>query len=150
MNLKRGKNKKGISAMLATTLIIIIAIALLVVIFFWIKNLTSEVVIKFDSNIKQSCNQVYFNTYKQGTQLNVENKGSVPIWKFEVYKKEGSWSKISYVNGPILSKETASLQDNEISGCQNLKIVPVLIGISQKTGTEKIYACTNKAKIINC
>lgn len=142
--------KRGISPVIATVLLIVIAIALFIVIFFWIKNMQQESVMKFGSDIKQSCLKINFEAIYQSENsiLQLQNTGSVSIWKAEIFKKQaGSLVKISGIQGPISQGESSNIQ---IDGCEQVKIVPILLGISKKSGAEKEYKCEEKAKIISC
>ncbi|MCX6741934.1 MAG: hypothetical protein NTX24_02030 [Candidatus Pacearchaeota archaeon] len=143
------KNKKGISPIIATVLLIVIAIALFVAIFFWVKSMQKEVILKFGSGIEQSCLRVSFDANVQGQVLQVENRGDITIGAIDVYNKSGgSLISIDGITTPIMPGEAAQLSG--ISGCQQLKIVPVLMGISKKTGSEAQFVCEAKARMVNC
>ena len=144
---KKIQSKKAISPVIATVLLIVVAIGLFIAIFFWIKSMQQESILKFQSDIKQSCLNVNFDaTYSSGT-VQVQNNANIPIWKAEVWKKSGgSLTPAGTIPGPILSAESASV--GGISGCTELKIVPILLGTSK--GVEKEYKCEDKAKTISC
>ena len=146
------KNKKGISPVISTVLLIVVAIGLFIAIFFWIKGMQQEAIIKFGSDIKQSCLNVNFEATYSSNTAQVQNTGNVPIWKAEIYKKAGgSLTSIGTIPGPIMPGTSANsgVSCNSAAGDQ-LKITPILLGTSQKTGTEKEYKCEEKSKTINC
>jgi flagellin-like protein len=148
--MKMRTNKKGISPVIATILLIVVAIGLFVAIFFWIKGMQQESIIKFGSDVKQSCLNLNFDvTYQPGT-VQVQNNGNIPIWKAEIYKKAGgSLTNAGIIQGPIMSGTSANLAISCSTGSQ-IKVTPVLLGTSQKSGTEKEYKCEEKSKIISC
>lgn len=148
METKRGI--KGITPLVATIILAVVAVCLFIAIFFWIKSIQHESIVKFDNDIEQSCAYIQFSAVYSSNMLNVQNPGTVPIWKVEVYKKAGgSLIDIGSVTGPILSGTSASSSISCESGDQ-LKVYPILLGISKDTGSEKEYKCDKQAKTVNC
>jgi flagellin-like protein len=146
---RSSKNKKGISPVIATVLLIVIAIALFVAIFFWVKSMQKDVILKFGSGIEQSCLRISFDASVQGGVLQVENRGDITIGAINVYNKSGgNLISIDGITNPIMPGEASQLSG--IGGCQQLKVVPVLIGISEKTGSEAFFVCEEKIRMINC
>jgi len=124
---------------------------LFVVIFFWIKGMQEESIIKFSSDIKQSCLNVNFEaTFSSGT-AQIQNTGNIPIWKAEIYKKSGGslTNTGKLITGPIMPGTSASQTDIFCSSGE-LKIIPYLLGTSQKSGIEKEYKCDDKSRTISC
>ena len=143
------KSKKGISAVIATVLLIVIAIGLFVIIYFWINSMQQETILKFNSDIKQSCLNVDFSVICSAGSVQVQNNGDVPIWRADIYLiSDGSSRKFQNgIQGPIGSGESASIDGITST---KVKVVPALLGISKKTGTEKEYLCVDKAKTVSC
>lgn len=146
------RSKKGISPVIATVLLIVIAVALFIAIFFWIKSMQKDVILKFDSGIEQSCIKISFDATVQGGTLQIENRGDVALGAVKVYLKSGGsltlkedWS----INDPIMKSEAAQTSVS-CNAPDQLKLVPVLIGISKKTGSEAQYVCEDKARFVNC
>ncbi len=143
------ESKRGISAVIATVLLIVIAIALFVIIYFWINSMQQETILKFNSDIKQSCLNIDFNVICSSGSVQLQNNANVPLWRADIFIiSEGSSRKFpNGLQGPIGSGESASMDG--ITGTK-VKVVPVLLGISKKTGTEKEYVCSDKARTVNC
>jgi archaeal type IV pilus assembly protein PilA len=148
---KRFGNKKGISPVIATVLLIVIAIALFIAIFFWVKSMQKDVILKFGSGVEQSCIRISFDASVQGQNtLQVENKGDITIGAINVYKKSGgSLTPVSGITNPIMPGEASQVSVTCTSGDQ-FKVVPVLIGLSKKTGSEAQFVCEDRARMISC
>ena len=153
------KSKRGISPVIATILLVVIAIALFGAVYVWISSMQKDAIIKFDTGIEQACLDINFNVIKEtGTNnIQIQNRGEVALYRVQLYvKKGGSLDSLGTI--PLESSASVIGQgesatgnfSGELSGCQQIKAVPVLLGISKKTGTEKEYICTDRAKTINC
>ncbi len=149
------KSKRGISPVIATILLVVIAIALFGAVYVWITSMQKDAIIKFDTGIEQACLKVNFNVLKQGDEIQVQNRGEVALYRVQLYvKKDGSLDSLGTIplessSGVIGQGESAS-GEFDLAGCQQIKAVPVLLGISKKTGTEKEYVCQEKTKFIGC
>ena len=149
--MRTNKNTKGISPVIATVLLIVVAIGLFIAIFAWIRGMQQEAILKFNSDIKQSCLNVNFDaTYQSGT-VQIQNTGNIPIWKAEVFLKAGgSLTNKGFIPGPVMPGTSASLTGKTCGSGSQFKITPILLGTSQKSGGEKEYKCEDKSKTINC
>ena len=151
------KSKRGISPVIATILLVVIAIALFGAVYVWINSMQKDAIIKFDTGIEQACLDVNFNVIKEtGTNnIQIQNRGEVALYRVQLYVKKGG--SLDYL-GTIPLESSASVigQGESASGefdlgtCQQIKAVPVLLGISKKTGTEKEYVCQEKTKFVSC
>jgi flagellin-like protein len=150
------KSKRGISPVIATILLVVIAIALFGVIYIWINRMQQDTILKFDSDIRQSCLDVNFDVSVQGEQsgtVQVQNLGTFTLYKAIIYKRTASEIlKIGEIGGSsgIGASEAANLEPVNLEDCQQIKVVPVLLGISKKTGQQQEYVCQDKAKTISC
>jgi flagellin-like protein len=142
------KNKKGISPIIATVLLISIAIALFVVIYLWISGFQGERISKFGAPIENSCQNIYLQLDYIGGQLQIENDGSVPVYKIEIFDVQGgSTSKLS---DEIIELGVGAETWVDVYSCQEqLKVVPVLLG-QDESGNEKEYICENNAIVVSC
>jgi flagellin-like protein len=149
MKMRNIFTKKGISPVIATVLLIVVAIGLFIAIFFWIRGMQQEAILKFNSDIKQSCLNVNFDATYQGGTIQIQNTGSIPIWKADVYLRQGgSLTNKGFIAGPIMPGTSASQTGIACGG--SLEITPILLGNSQKTGAEAEYKCQEKTKTISC
>ena len=83
----RGKMKRGLSPVIATTLLIAMVVVLGLIIFLWFRGFTEESVTKFGgTNIKLVCGDLAFeSSYSSDSgNLFLSNIGNVPIYSFKL------------------------------------------------------------------
>ena len=141
-----GKNKKGLSPVVATVLLVAMVIVIALIIFLWIRGLTEETITKFgDQNVKIVCKDIYFEASYSNSNLYVKNTGNIPIFGMEVrVLGEGkhltqdlrettiSWPEAGLNQGGVFS-EVIDFDGNE------LILVPVLLGESKEL--KKTHVC---------
>ncbi len=146
--------KRGISPVIATILLVVIAIALFGAVYAWITSMQKDAILKFDTGIEQACLDVNFNVIKQDGKIQIQNRGEVPLYRVQLFVKEsGSLDSLGTIPPESSSSVIGQGESAEMDytgSCEQIKAVPVLLGISKKTGTEKEYVCTQKAKFIGC
>lgn len=83
----KGKNKRGLSPVVATVLLISIVIAIAVIVFLWLNGLIDEPGTKMDGqNVETVCRDVEFEpSYSNSTRkVSISNEGNVGIYDFKV------------------------------------------------------------------
>ncbi|MEK6933489.1 MAG: archaellin/type IV pilin N-terminal domain-containing protein [Nanoarchaeota archaeon] len=155
-----GKEKRGLSPVIATTLLILIAVIIAVIILLWIRSYIGEKAekdlgggpialenackeVKFDADAK-----LEFENQRTNLKVHVGNNGNVPIYGIEVKKKGfASVSSVRAVNtrSPNLAIASGEDEDLELSDVNNVEIgndlviVPIVLGESKKA--KKAYVC---------
>jgi len=151
-------NKRGLSPVIATTLLILIAVIIAVIILLWIRSYIGEKAEKDLGSgpiaLENACREVKFDADAKldvnnlNLKVHVGNNGNVPIYGIEVKKKGfASVSSIRAVNtkSPNLAIASGEDEDLELNGVSNvavgddLIIVPIVLGESKKA--KKAYVC---------
>ncbi|MBI2631982.1 hypothetical protein HYW75_03190 [Candidatus Pacearchaeota archaeon] len=159
------KEKKGLSPVIATTLLILIAIIIAIIILLWIKQFIGE---KAEKNLgggpvdlESVCKDVVFDAdakiavntedpNKKDLVIHVGNKGNVPIYGIEIRKKSlTSVSSVGAVNTLHLNLAITSGEDEDmkllkidtgkINVGDNFIIVPIVLGENNKA--KKAFVC---------
>ncbi|MDO8459738.1 MAG: hypothetical protein Q7S74_01380 [Nanoarchaeota archaeon] len=134
--------KRGLSPVIATSLLIALGLVLAIIIFFWARRFIGESLQKEGSAIEYSCENVNFEAQSQGNQLSIVNKGNVPIYGVEVRKeKVGEILQSEALTETITNGATATLTlSNAPDVGTKLTITPILLG---ETSTyTKSYPCS--------
>ena len=146
---KEGKNKKGVSPVVATILLVGIVIVIALILFLWFRNFKGETCTKFGGrNIELVCSDIeFFAEYNNG-ELYISNTGNVPIFGMKVrlislasYETKditslsGNWPPSGLNQGGTFSGSIGSL-----SGVDSIILIPVLMGTCGDEG-EKTYMC---------
>lgn len=145
------KKKRGLSPIIATVLLIAIVIIIGTIVFLWFRGMTEETVTKFDgTNVRLVCKNVELTTSYSSGELYVSNDGNVPVFGLELkIIKQGShetkdiskdfpnadWPSVGLNQGEIFTGTIS----NEISGAEEIIVIPVLLGESEKG--EKTFMC---------
>jgi len=89
-----GQNRKGISPVIATSLLIAMVVVIGLIIFLWFRGFTEEAITKFGgTNVELVCGDVKFDSSYSGGQISLINVGNVPIYSFQLkIEKPGSHS----------------------------------------------------------
>jgi flagellin-like protein len=141
--------KRGISPVIATVLLIAMIVVIGLIVFVWFQNIIQEEGTKFGKNVNLVCGDVSFDTdydSYSGT-LSISNNGNVPIFGMKIkISGEGShttkdlkeisssWPDLGLNQGGTFSEKIS-----ETSSAEEIKIIPVLMGISE--GKNKIFIC---------
>ncbi len=140
MKMKRGM-KRGVSPVIATSLLIAMVVVIGLIIFLWFRGFTQEAVTKFGGkNIKLVCQDVQFESSYSGGELFLSNVGNVPIYSIKLkIDKPGShetedikdlqvgWPAEGLDQGGVFSGNVAG----SISGANEITVIPVLRGTSK-------------------
>lgn len=143
------KTKRGISPVIATTMLIGLVIVLGLVIAVWFSSFTQEAIVKFDKNIQLVCSEdVSLNVNTVGETLEVQNTGTTPVLNLKAIVEGDGFTETRdinelYTGWPSYGLEqavTVSLEKIDTGETFNkITIVPVLMGISEEGRTE--YEC---------
>jgi flagellin-like protein len=122
--------KKGLSPVIATTLLVSITLVLAVIIFFWARSFVGETIEKNDRAIEQSCELVDFFVEARDERLFVTNIGSVPIYAIEMrIKGVGEVKEIGQTGTTIGPGQSGDFPLPEEAESGNTIIaVPILLG----------------------
>lgn len=143
MRIKKRVSKKALSPIIATILLIAMVVVIGVLIFLWFQGMQKEALTKFEGrNIKQVCADVNFEVDYSGGNLNILNKGNVPINDFDiqVIKSEGSYETITLGEGVGLG---GSISTPKAFEGDKIVVSPVLVG-KTSTGEMKSYSCDSE------
>lgn len=138
----RGKMKRGLSPVIATTLLIAMVVVLGLIIFLWFRGFTEESVTKFGgTNIKLVCGDVAFESSYSSSSGNLflSNVGNVPIYSFKLkIQKTGgyetvdikdiasAWPETGLNQGGVFSEDVSS----SVSDATEITVIPILRGSS--------------------
>lgn len=92
-------SKRGISPVIATTLLVGLAVIIAFIIFLWAKSTLAEQYLKFNEPVERSCEGANFGAeiYTEGgvKRISVVNRGTVPIYGFKMlFKASGELKEI--------------------------------------------------------
>lgn len=159
MKVKRGMiirlNKKGVSPLISTVLLIMIVIILAIIILLWSRGFIKEAITKEiagnDKEIGQYCLEVVGkmkSIINDDKSFGFENNGNIPIHAFSlklVGKDDGKSEivKISKEEGGSVNPGFSTILPDEYryDAYKLIKIIPILLGTSKKSGVTKEFAC---------
>ena len=145
--------RKGVSPVIATVLLISMVVIIALIIFLWFRNINKEAITKFDgTNVEIVCSDVKFESSYSSGILYVLNRGNVPLYsmKMKIFNSgsystvdlqdisDSSWPEKGLNPGGAFSSATLSSQ---IDAADEVILIPVLIGISEDSGEEKLHTC---------
>jgi len=146
-------NKRGLSPVVATTLLIVLALILALIIFLWARSFLTEKNVKFGEAIENSCKDIVFDAEASTSTISIVNKASIPLYEFEIYSSDSASRTLldtkSCNGGRGLSQgETCQIDASSMSihSGDTLLIVPVLLG--EKGANTEPYSCTDSGKEI--
>jgi FlaG/FlaF family flagellin (archaellin) len=123
--------KRGLSPVVATTLLISLALILALIIFFWAREFIGGQLQKEGVNIEAKCEQISFTADAFSDKIVIVNTGNVPIYGIKVQSiSGGDISEIARVlDSTINNGETSEvlLDDSLIPG-DEIVVIPILLG----------------------
>lgn len=147
--MKKKLKKRGISPVIATTLLIAIVVVIALILFLWFRNVVGDYGEKFGKNIELVCEDVVLGADYSGGFLYLSNDGNVPVFKVNLKIEDAggyslvdlagladNWPSTGLKQGEVYS---GYIQD-EIGNPDEIKVIPVLMGISSEGG-RKTYTC---------
>ena len=147
--MKKRLKKRGLSPVVATTLLIAIVVVIALIIFLWFRTIIGDYGEKFGKNIELVCEDVLFGASysSENSMLYITNDGNVPIFKLnlrieqdrgyetmELNEIVSDWPEIGLTQGGAYSGDIG------YGSAEEIIVMPVLIGTSDKGG-KKTYAC---------
>ena len=153
-NMKRGINKKGLSPIVATSILIVIVIVLAIIILFWARGFIKEAVIKeIAGNSKRAeefCKEIGMRGFvNEDDTFGFENTGTIPIFAYRINLKRIGKSDIIRVGnekggsvnpGSIVIITDSIVKDIlEYKEYESVKIIPILLG--KVEGRIQSYDC---------
>lgn len=120
--------KRGLSPVIATTLLISITLVLAVIIFFWARSFIGETIEKEGRAIENSCADVDFLAEAHDGKLFVQNIGSVAIYAVQMKIKGRGEVSVGQTTGSVGPGESASFDITSASAGDTIVAVPILLG----------------------
>jgi flagellin-like protein len=155
--MRKLKNKKAVSPVIATILLILIAIIIAILIFLWAKSFIKESIKKMDKSIDNICSEVKIETFAEEDSFGFRNTGNVPIYAVNLELSSEGDSEVIKIdliklgNPGMTYVFTGNDGDGEYnalySSHESVKIIPVLIG-KNKNGVVKQYTCNKRNAFI--
>ncbi len=150
--MKRGRNKKGLSPVIASVLMILLVIVLAAIIFLWARGFISEQIEKFGKPIGDSCQSVNFNVERIGNDLAVVNNGNININYLDIKLIKGGNSEMRKFNFQInigeSVKKTVTLTMSNGDVPDKIIVYPALVGVSKGGNSNKIFTCMKYGKTL--
>ena len=154
LDMKRGINKKGLSPIVATSILIVIVIILAIIILLWARGFIKEAVIKeiagSSKRAEEFCREIGMRGFvNEDDTFGFENTGTIPIFAYRINLKENGKSNIIRVGnekgGSVNPGSTVIITDSIVLGIkpygdyESVKIIPVLLG--KVEGRIQSYDC---------
>jgi len=137
------KRNKGVSPVIATVLLIAIVIVLALIIFLWARGFVKEAITKKGLPSDQACEEIKLEINYNGNELQIINKGNIPIYRFELKgKSDGRVDKIELSEDEEKKGLAVGRSISFSVGDYNeVEVVPVILGETEKS--KKAYTCKN-------
>ena len=153
-DMKRGINKKGLSPIVATSILIVIVIILAIIILLWARGFIKEAVIKeiagSSKRAEEFCREIGMRGFvNEDNSFGFENTGTIPIFAYRINLEESGSSEIIRVGnekgGSVNPGSIVIITDSIVKDIQpyssydSVKIIPVLLG--KVEGSTQSYDC---------
>ncbi|MCD4771571.1 hypothetical protein K8R30_04130 [archaeon] len=149
--MKRGVGKHGLSPVIASMLMILLVLVLASMIFLWSRGFIAEQIEKFGGPIEDVCEKINFEVYRDGSRVEVVNRGNVDIRHLDIKMFKDGDSKISKFDLAIdAGKSVESHMTLEIDGQTPDKIIayPALIGNVKEASSNSVFTCLDSGVVI--
>lgn len=139
-------NKKGLSPVIATSLLVAIAVVLALIIFMWARSFIGEVLQKDGSPIEEKCKEITFAADVSTDGIIIENTGNIPIYGVEL-KKTGfgtSEGKGIFERNTIGTGQTGDLpipSGITLESDDEVQVIPIIVG--EAGNAKKEYSCVS-------
>jgi len=142
------KYKRGLSPVIATSLLVAITIVLALIFYMWARGITGEVLQKQGEPIENSCNLIDFDADISGNTISVVNRANIPLYGVEIKKVGlGSVESKSVLQRTLASGEDATITITEtFAAGDEAQVIPVIIG--EAGNGKRQYSCTSNSKTI--
>lgn len=149
--------KRGLSPVIATALLLTLTIILASIVFLWAKGFISEQILKFNQPVELQCEKVEWkvNVLKSslGYQLEISNRGSIPIYAFTISRYllgESETEQFAINVKPGESEiQTVSLKFGEGAvDSEYVEFAPSILGVISGSDDDetKSYICSTNVK----
>jgi FlaG/FlaF family flagellin (archaellin) len=149
--MKRGVGKHGLSPVIASMLMILLVLVLASMIFLWSRGFIAEQIEKFGGPIEDVCGKVSFEVYRDGSKIEVVNRGNVDIRHLDIKMFKDGDSEISKFDLAIdAGKSVEEHMTLTIDGQTPDKIIayPALIGNVKEASSNSVFTCLDSGVVI--
>ena len=150
--MKEGVGKKGLSPVIASSLMILLVLVLAIIIFLWSRGFISEQIEKFGRPIEDSCGEVNFDVVRYGNELEVINRGNIDIRSLDVKRIRGGDSEVERFGFAVDAGESVrgnvafEMEDGETP--DEIIVYPALIGKVQGGDSNSVFTCLDSGVTI--
>jgi len=149
--MKRGVGKHGLSPVIASTLMILLVLVLATIIFLWSRGFITEQIEKFGNPIEDACEGVNFEVYRDGSKMEIVNRGNVDIRHLDIKMSKDGDSKINKFDLAIDAGDSVQSDVTlTIDGETPDKIIayPALIGKVKGGTSNSVFTCVDSGVVI--
>jgi len=141
--MKERDGKKGLSPVVASTLMILLVLVLAAIIFLWARGFIGEQIEKFGEPIEKTCGKVSFDVARNGNELEIINTGNVDIRHLDIKMFKDGDSEVKQFPIRVDAMKSASgFVTLEMAGFiepDKIIVYPVLIGTSG--ASKNVFTC---------
>jgi flagellin-like protein len=154
--MKRESNKKkGVSPVVSTVMLVLIVVVIASIILLWSQGFIKERVLKFDKTVESICDQdIKIKTFvNDDFSFGFTNDGNIPIVAYDLKVGELGSSNIIRIDERVNPGYSSTIESGDVNGkdygdFDDVKVIPVIIGKSKKSGSVKEYTCPERAGIV--
>ena len=150
--MKRGLKKRGLSPVIATGMLIALVLVLAAIVFLWAKSFIAEQIEKQGQPVQSICKDVdfYYELFPSlgsaNVELDVKNKGNVPIYDFEVKQITESGDSVTSEFGIALNPGQATRQELSLApDTTGVTLYPKVLGNVRGKQLNKPYTCADNS-----
>lgn len=144
--------KKGLSPIVASVLLIVLVMVLASIVFLWARGFVSEQIEKFGQPVENICEDVAFEAELIDTgvayELEISNRGNVPIYNFDIKGIKGGDSKIEKFDFGVGVGEAENQGITITSKTEKIVVYPAILGSVRGRTTNKVFTCVDKGKTL--
>jgi flagellin-like protein len=144
--------KRGLSPVIASVLLIALVLVLAAIIFLWARGFISEQIEKFGKPIEELCGDVSFDLElvdaTGGYDLEVVNRGNVPIYNFDIKEIKGGNSDIQKFKFSVNVGKSVRQAISLKADTEKIVVYPVIVGNVKGKKVNKPFTCSEIGKTI--
>lgn len=148
--MKERVGKRGLSPVVASSLMILLVIVLASIVFLWTRGFISERIEKFGEPIDNYCERVVIEVSRDGSRLDVLNSGDVDLRHLDIELSSGGTSEIQKYSVPIpagtSATEYVTFELSDGTPADKVTIYPALIG--EAGGDKRVFTCLNRGVVL--
>jgi flagellin-like protein len=145
--------KKGLSPVIATVLLVVLALVLAAIIFLWARGFVTEQLEKQGKPTDQVCKDVSFEIDSTpvggGVEVQIVNRGNIPIYNFDVKFVGAKDSSIKSFNFGV---DVGGATDRElipiVGNPTQLVLYPMILGNVRGKQVSKPVTCLDQGKTV--